>query len=124
MEQIWEWFRVNALALAALLGALASIIKYMGSVKKALMKPLTDIKAQNDKQEERLKRLDEDTADLLCAHLTREHDYYVTRGWCPTSDKQRFDSIYTRYKSRGRNHVASTYMDDIIALPTQPTQTN
>ena len=64
-----------------------------------------------------LKALDEDTADLLCSQLTREHDYYLTRGWCSAADKRRLEDIYTRYKRRGRNHVAERYMEDITALP-------
>lgn len=120
---MWEWFVANASnigVIAAFCTAVGVIVKSILSVKKAILKPLTEIKEVNAKQEERLKLQDADIADLLCSQLIRDHDYYVGRGWCPTSEKQRLDGVYTRYKARGRNHVATTYMDDIIALPSKP----
>lgn len=103
MEEIIKFLSENLKAIVAIGTSLGVMWKWVAA-------PMQDV-------QKRLKALDEDTADLLCSQLTREHDYYVTQGWCSASDKQRLDSVYTRYKARGRNHIAEHYMKDIVALP-------
>lgn len=68
----------------------------------------------------RIKALDTDMADILCTQLTSEHDRYMHLGWCSASDKRRLEEIYHRYKSRGRNHIATHYIEDIAALSEHP----
>lgn len=75
-----------------------------------------DIKELQDN----LQNIDGDTGDLLCSQITREHDYYISIGFCPDSDKRRLEDIHNRYRARGRNHVSKSYMDDINALPPHP----
>lgn len=103
MDELIKMLKDNLTAIVAIGTSLGVIWKWVAS-------PMQDV-------QKRLKDLDKDTADLLCSQLTREHDYYITKGWCSASDKQRLDSIYTRYKARGRNHIAEHYMKDIVALP-------
>lgn len=103
LEQLIAWLSDNLKAIVAIGTSLGVLWKWVAS-------PMQDV-------QKRLRSLDADTADLLCSQLTREHDYYITKGWCSASDKQRLDGIYTRYKARGRNHIAEHYMQDIVALP-------
>lgn len=102
---------------ATFLGYVMTISAALGAMYGWIAKPIKGIRAENAAQSAMLRGLDEDTADLLCSQLIREHDYYLQKGWCSASDKQRLDNVYTRYKKRGRNHIADTYINDIAALP-------
>lgn len=115
---------IDLKTISTYLGYIVGIGTSLCVIYKWLAKPLQEIKAENKSQSEKLNKLSEDqkllfedTADLLCSQLTTEHDYYIRRGWCSSADKRRLDDVYTRYKKRGRNHVASSYMDDIVRLP-------
>ena len=63
-----------------------------------------------------------DTCDLLCDRLTQAHDYHVRKGYCPRADKSRLCSMYERYKAMERNHLVKTYVEDLLALPDEPTR--
>lgn len=106
LKAIGDW----VVWLGAVIGALAAIYKWVS-------KPLKEIQQENKEQSKQIKEINEDTADLLCNQLTQEHDRYIRLGWCSASDKIRVQSIYQRYKAKGRNHVAAHYMDDIVNLP-------
>lgn len=99
------------------IGYIIAIVSGLGVMWGWIAKPIKNIQAENAKQTAKLSQLDADTADLLCSQLTQEHDRYISLGWCPAADKQRLDSMYTRYKARGRNHIAKHYMEDIVKLP-------
>lgn len=88
------------------LGYIVSIATALGVIYGWIAKPIKSIQKENAEQSARLKSLEEDTADLLCSQLTREHAFYMRQGWCSASDKQRVQSIYIRYKRKSRNHVS------------------
>ena len=94
-----------------------SLIREMQTSLTAIDKRLEAVEKQNAEQTQRLQNLDCDTADLLLSQLTREHDYFVKKGCCPTSDKERIGRIYERYKARGRNHISDCLIDDLTQLP-------
>lgn len=107
------------------IGYIVGILGGLGALWAIVKKPLESIEAEltlirkeNKEQTERLNDIDNDTGDILCAQLTREHDFYVNnRGWCSAADKARINDIYTKYRKRGRNHLSEHYMDEIEALP-------
>lgn len=74
---------------SGLIGYIVAIGTGLTVIYGWVVKPLKSIRDENAKQSAMLRALDEDTADLLCSQLTREHDYYLTRGWCSASDKRR-----------------------------------
>lgn len=103
--------------------AQVEMLEIVAKLKEQLMainSQVVQIRDENVKQSEQLSLLDSDMADSLCTQLTREHDVYTSRGWCAPADKKRLLDIYNRYKSRGRNHLADHYMDDIMDLPEHP----
>ena len=94
-----------------------ALVTRMQEQVDAIDRRLQRVEAENRSQSDKLDALDADTADLLSSQLTREHDYFVKKGFCPTLDKERIGKIYERYKHRGRNHIADSLMDDLLALP-------
>ena len=95
------------------LGYVIGIFTALGAIFGPLVKLMLDIL-------KRLKEMDKDMADILCTQLTSEHDRYMQLGWCSATDKRRLEEIYHRYKSRGRNHIAQHYIEDIADLPEHP----
>lgn len=82
-----------------------------------LQKQNTEQSQSINELKDSIKTVDADTGDILCSQLTREHDYYMERGYCPSADKRRVSSIYQSYKERGRNHLAERFFDDVLSLP-------
>ena len=99
------------------IGYVVAIITGLTFLYGWIAKPIKEIQTENKEQSKKLDQLDSDTADLLCSQLCREHDFFMNKGYCPTSDKVRIQAIYARYKKRGRNHLADAFMDDLMALP-------
>lgn len=93
-------------------GYIVSLVASLGIIIGWVIKPIKSISLQ-------LKSLDQDVGNILCSQLVREHDYFVTKGYCPSADKVRIEVIYRQYKARGRNHLADTFMDEILKLPNQ-----
>lgn len=108
--EILQILNDNLGPIAALGGSVTAIV---GVLYKWVIIPLKTILAH-------MKQQDENITDLLRRQLVREHDFYITRGWCSASDKHDLDGIYTRYKNGGHNHLAEQYMRDLIALPEHP----
>ena len=50
------------------------------------------------------------------------HDFYTTRGWCPTSKKDQLCRMYKSYTGKGRNHLSAHYEQDILDLPETPAE--
>jgi len=79
-------------------------------------------KAQKEFQEQALAMLasiSEDVGDLQCDRLTQAHDYYVSRGYCPGDTKAALCKMHRSYRSKGRNHLAESYEEDILDLPNE-----
>ena len=71
---------------------------------------------------EKLDRIIDDVADLQYERLSQAHDFYTTRGWCPTSKKDQLCRMYKSYTSKGRNHLSAHYEQDILSLPETPAE--
>ncbi len=64
--------------------------------------------------------INDDTGDLLCDRLTQAHDYYMREGYCPEGEKRRLCDLHRRYRSRGKNHLADSFEQDLLGLPDEP----
>jgi len=102
-----------------------------GCATALLWKPIKTAldRRKADKEDERkfrrdvLEKLDaitDDVADLQYERLSQAHDYYLDRGWCPTSKKQQLCNMYQSYTSKGRNHLSAHYEKEILELKDNP----
>lgn len=102
-------------------GAVSAIIALLALV---LWKPLkVACKRRMDYRKtimEKLDRIIDDVADLQYERLSQAHDFYTTRGWCPTSKKDQLCRMYKSYTGKGRNHLSAHYEQDILSLPETP----
>lgn len=112
----------------AVAGALSAILALSAAI---LIKPLCAHKrrkAERDKAEAdfrsavlgKLDALNDDVGDLQYERLSQAHDFYVSRGWCTTSKKDRLCVMYKSYTAKGRNHLSRFYEQEILALPDKP----
>ena len=69
---------------------------------------------------EKLDAITDDVADLQYERLSQAHDYYLDRGWCPTSKKQQLCNMYQSYTAKGRNHLSAHYEKEILELKDNP----
>lgn len=71
-------------------------------------------------------KLDDNQLDIV--HLQRyklktEHDRLMRQGWCTDAEKEGIIDLYDRYATeKGRNSLAKSFKDDVLALPTTPPQ--
>lgn len=118
-----------------LLKWLAEYIEYImiigGCIAVVFWKPIKNARARRkaEKEEERkfrkavMDKLDafgDDIADLQYERLSQAHDYYLDRGWCPTSKKQQLCNMYQSYTAKGRNHLSAHYEKEILELKDTP----
>ena len=119
-----EWIN-NAGALA---GSVSAIIALAVAL---LVKPLKRMRAarrqDHDEAAEfrrtvlaKLDAINDDVADLQYERLSQAHDFYVGRGWCPTSKKNQLCQMYKSYTAKGRNHLSKYYEQEILALDEEP----
>lgn len=118
-----EWL-TNAGAIA---GALATIIGLIITVNKILKAAAKRSQEAEKRHKEVMaeignlaKRLDADIGDLQYERLSQAHDFYLDRGWCPTSKKQQLCNMYKSYTAKGRNHLSQHYEAEILGLPDAP----
>ena len=121
MEHFIKWLAEYAGYILAITSCAAAL----------LWKPIKNAKLRRDaeKQEERKFRSDvldklgaitDDVADLQYERLSQAHDFYVDRGWCPTSKKQQLCNMYQSYTAKGRNHLSAHYEREILDLKDKP----
>lgn len=107
------------------------VLAITGCITVIVWKPIAQAceRRKTERAEERkfradvLKKLDEitdDVADLQYERLSQAHDYYVDRGWCPTSKKQQLCNMYQSYTAKGRNHLSAHYEKEILELSDHP----
>lgn len=108
-------------SISAILALLA--LALFNPIKKRAAKRKAERKRQAEFQQEVLKKLDvitDDIADLQYERLSQAHDFYTTRGWCPTSKKAQLCNMYKSYSAKGRNHLSAHYEQEILALADKP----
>ena len=113
-------------------GALAGSISAIIALTAALLfKPLKRIRAARRQDHDaaaefrrtvlaKLDAINDDVADLQYERLSQAHDFYVGRGWCPTSKKNQLCQMYKSYTAKGRNHLSKYYEQEILALAEEP----
>lgn len=69
---------------------------------------------------EKLDAITDDIADLQYERLSQAHDFYTTRGWCPTSKKEQLCEMHKSYRAKGRNHLSKHYEEEIMNLADKP----
>ena len=125
--QISEWLN-SAGGIAASISAIIALLALL--LYKPFIKPWRD--RRKKEREETIKfrkdvmqKLDgviDDIADLQYERLSQAHDFYVSRGWCPTSKKHQLCQMYQSYTSKGRNHLSKHYEHEILALADKPSE--
>ena len=108
-------------ALATIIGLAASIAKIIKGVRKRRAdaeKRHAEVLGKIDSLSE---RIDSEIGDLQYERLSQAHDYYLDRGWCPSSKKQQLCNMYRSYTAKGRNHLSAHYEAEILSLPYHPT---
>ncbi|HIS86323.1 MAG TPA: hypothetical protein IAB50_12185 [Candidatus Faecivicinus avistercoris] len=119
-----DWIN-NAGALA---GSISAIIALIAAL---LFKPLKRMRAARRQDHDaaaefrrtvlaKLDAINDDVADLQYERLSQAHDFYVGRGWCPTSKKNQLCQMYKSYTAKGRNHLSKYYEQEILALAEEP----
>ena len=119
-----DWIN-NAGALA---GSISAIIALIAAL---LFKPLKRMRAARRQDHDaaaefrrtvlaKLDAINDDVADLQYERLSQAHDFYVGRGWCPTSKKNQLCQMYKYYTAKGRNHLSKYYEQEILALAEEP----
>lgn len=113
-------------------GALAGSISAIIALTAALLfKPLKRMRAARRQDHDaaaefrrtvlaKLDAINDDVADLQYERLSQAHDFYVGRGWCPTSKKNQLCQMYKSYTAKGRNHLSKYYEQEILALDEEP----
>ena len=113
-------------------GALAGSISAIIALTAALLfKPLKRMRAARRQDHDaaaefrrtvlaKLDAINDDVADLQYERLSQAHDFYVRRGWCPTSKKNQLCQMYKSYTAKGRNHLSKYYEQEILALAEEP----
>lgn len=98
------------------LGAVAGAISAIIALILTITRFIRFIKAAVDK----LDAIIDDIADLQYERLSQAHDFYMDRGWCPTSKKVQLCNMYKSYTAKGRNHLSAHYEKEILGLPDAP----
>ena len=113
-------------------GALAgSISEIIALIAALLFKPLKRMRAARRQDHDaaaefrrtvlaKLDAINDDVADLQYERLSQAHDFYVGRGWCPTSKKNQLCQMYKSYTAKGRNLLSKYYEQEILALAEEP----
>lgn len=98
------------------IGAVAGAISAIIALILTITRFIRWIKAVVDK----LDAIIDDIADLQYERLSQAHDFYMDRGWCPTSKKVQLCNMYKSYTAKGRNHLSAHYEKEILGLPDAP----
>ena len=97
-------------------GAIAVAISAMITLALTIMRFIRAIKLFTDK----LDAVIDDIGDLQYERLSKAHDFYMDRGWCPSSKKQMLCQMHKSYAAKGRNHLSIHYENEILGLPDSP----
>ena len=121
LEKFLEWAAKNAGYIMAISGCITALL--WKPTKNYLDRRKAEKEEECKFRRDVLKKLDEitdDVADLQYERLSQAHDFYIERGWCPTSKKQQLCNMYQSYTAKGRNHLSAHYENDILELRDHP----
>jgi len=121
MDDFLKWAAEYAGYIMAIAGCATALL--WKPIKTALDRRKADKEDERKFRRDVLEKLDaitDDVADLQYERLSQAHDYYLDRGWCPTSKKQQLCNMYQSYTSKGRNHLSAHYEKEILELKDNP----
>lgn len=125
MTALLEWLAKYAGYITAICGALGLIL--VKPVRAAVKRRKEREAAEKQFRAQVLEKLDaitDDVADLQYERLSQAHDFYTSRGWCPTSKKAQLCNMYKSYTAKGRNHLSQHYEKEILSLADDPQAEN
>jgi len=67
-----------------------------------------------------IKAIRSDTALLLWNALVRDHDEYVSQGFCTLDNKKRFCELHKSYRAKGLNGISDDFEREVRELPCLP----
>lgn len=120
-----EWLAKYAGYITAICGALGLVL--VKPVRAAINRRKEREAAEKQFRAQVLEKLDaitDDVADLQYERLSQAHDFYTSRGWCPTSKKAQLCNMYKSYTAKGRNHLSHHYEQEILSLADDPQTVN
>jgi len=69
----------------------------------------------------RMMTMDDSIADLQRDNIERAYCMFkLEHGYCPSGMKESIASMYSSYQARGYNHIASSRIEELMALPEFP----
>ena len=69
----------------------------------------------------RMMTMDDSIADLERDNIERAYCMFkLEHGYCPSGMKESIASMYSSYQARGYNHIASSRIEELLALPEFP----
>ena len=69
----------------------------------------------------RMTTMDDSIADLQRDNIERAYCMFkLEHGYCPSGMKESIASMYSSYQARGYNHIASSRIEELLALPEFP----
>ena len=74
-----------------------------------------------DSLDDRIQFMDRSIADLQRDNIERAYCMFkLEHGYCPSGMKESIASTYASYQARGYNHIASSRIEELLALPEFP----
>ena len=134
-EQIKALITVSASLTGAIIGWMAVLKPLMGlrRERKALRQRAIEETLKADKEYRqtvldkltglgsRITTMDNSIADLQRDNIERAYCMFkLEHGYCPSGMKESIASTYSSYKARGYNHIASSRIEELLALPEFP----
>ena len=69
----------------------------------------------------RMTTMDDSIAELQRDNIERAYCMFkLEHGYCPSGMKESIASMYSSYQARGYNHIASSRIEELLALPEFP----
>ena len=127
--------KVSAALTGAIIGWMAVLKPLMGLCRerKALRQRAVEETLKIDKEYRqtvldkleglgsRMTTMDDSIADLQRDNIERAYCMFkLEHGYCPSGMKESIASTYSSYKARGYNHIASSRIEELLALPEFP----
>ena len=95
------------------LGTIVALVTALVAMYKWIAVPLKKLLDRDKAQ-------DNDISMILWDRLCQAHNYYMTRGWATSEEKERLITMHKAYQDRGRNHLSSSFEQDLLKLPEHP----
>ena len=108
----------SAIIVAIIGGAVTvfNVIYSTAMANKAERKRLRDV--EQLRQNDRSKQIESGLQSLLRAEISRSHEKYMDKGYCPVYAREALNRIYESYHALGGNGTMTELYKQVMALPT------